>query len=169
MNNIKGAKDITDKWTKVSKQGFIKEMKYYKHNGVKYPVDGHHVVIKPSIEEREVANVLARKYGKNIYLVPRINIPTGIQTPDYIINGSKFDLKSPTGNGKETLFNLIKKKNRQSNKFIFNLNYSSLNDVEICKQVCKIFTSEETKFINTIVLIKNETIMSVFIRKTGQP
>ena len=48
--------------------------------------------MKPSEREIEVAKILGKAYGGQANIIPRINNPAGIKTPDYIINNEKFDL-----------------------------------------------------------------------------
>lgn len=48
-----------------------------------------------SEHEKEIANIIAKGTGKDIKMVPRITFPQNIQTPDYLIDGIKFDLKTP--------------------------------------------------------------------------
>lgn len=169
MTKIKGAIDITEIWTNKSKNGFVKYLHSYTYHGEIYKVDNFHVVLKPSKEEIEIAELLANKYGKRVLLVPGINTPKGIQTPDYIINGVKFDLKSPIGQGNSTLFNRVKNKRKQSKSFIFNLNNCHLSNNSITKQIEHIYHSDATNFINQIVLIKNSEILAAFKRKQGDP
>ena len=69
------------------------EKRLYMANGANYTVDGKHVILKPSDKERAVAAVLCGHYGKAVELVPQILYPQGIQTPEYLIDGKRFDLK----------------------------------------------------------------------------
>ena len=96
--------EITGDWTKVQeRKGCIIEKLSYVSNGTAYAVDGIHVILKPSEQERNVAKILSEKYGKTVELVPQVVYPQGIKTPDYLIDGERFDLKSPIGSGKQLL------------------------------------------------------------------
>lgn len=163
---VKGTIDITDTWIKKNKTGFMKYMHSYTYNGHTYVVDNFHVVLKPSKEEIEIAELLATKYGKQVYLLPRINIPENIQTPDYLIDGKKFDLKSPRGSGKNTLFNLLRKKSKQSSNFIINFNNCKLTTEQIYIQLNKIYTNSQTTFVNTLILIDKKCKITAIKRKT---
>ena len=109
-------KIITNSWIKIvqGKKGFIIERRSYIVNGTVYAVDGVHIILKPPKHEREIAEILSKKYGKIVELVPQIVYPQGIQTPDYLIDGERFDLKSPTGSGKHLIYDLIAKKRKQA-------------------------------------------------------
>ena len=91
--------------------------------------------------------------------------PQGIQTPDYMINGERFDLKSPTGNGKNLLYGMLAKKKKQSPNFIFDVTECPLSEEDIEKQIYELYTSRHTKFVQKIVVIKNEKILKVYGRK----
>lgn len=87
--------DITNEWTKnTGIKGSVIERQEYTVNGTIYRVDGKHVVLRPTDQEMTVANVLSAKYGKTVEVVPQVMYPQGIQTPDYLIGGERFDLKS---------------------------------------------------------------------------
>lgn len=85
--------DVTDIYI-TNKKYQLKKQKYFiTDDGIKHNVDGKHVVFSPSKREIEVANILGKALGGKVHIIPRINEPEGIKTPDYIINDRKFDLK----------------------------------------------------------------------------
>ena len=94
--------EIIKEWAKKTQdnKGLVIEKPLYIINGKTYVVDGVHVILKPSEKERKIAEILSSKYGKTVELVLQIVYPQGIKTPDYLIDGERFDLKSPTGEGK---------------------------------------------------------------------
>ena len=103
----------------------IKKQKYFIANdGTRYNVDVKHVVLEPTSREIEVDSLLGNVFGGEVKIIPRINYPKRIKTPDYIINNKKFDLKQIAGNGKNTLDTAINKKKKQSNNFIFDISKS---------------------------------------------
>ena len=93
--NIK-YKDVTSEWKKVKENEAkdVKDLAEWKHNGEVYKVDGKHVVLDYKKEEFNIAKIIAEKYGKEVFMVPRVNEPAGISTPDYRINGENYDLKT---------------------------------------------------------------------------
>lgn len=144
------------------KDGKVIDLQEYTVSGVTYKVDGKHVILDPSKREREIAVMLSKKYGKTVKLVPRIVFPAGIQTPDYLIDDIAFDLKSPTGQGKNTLYGMISKKKKQSSNFIFDITLCPLSNEEIERQIETIYNSSHTEFVSTIVVIKDETVIKVY-------
>ncbi len=142
--------------------GSVIDLQEYTVNGVTYKVDGKHVILDPSKQERVIAAVLSNKYGKTVKLVPRIIFPSGIQTPDYLVDDVAFDLKSPTGQGKNTLYGMVSKKKKQSSNFVFDITNCPLSNEEIERQIKSIYNSSHTEFVSTIVVIKDGAVIKVY-------
>lgn len=139
----------------------------FEYQGSKYHVDGARIQYIHDPAEEHIADVIASYYQKRIWRLPKINYPKWVQTPDYFIGnyGIRYDLKTITGAGKNTLRNAIKDKERQSHKFIFDLTNSKLSDSEINKQIADIFRQKQTWFVNEIVIMKNDRIVKSVKRK----
>lgn len=158
--------DITDEWTKSKgKKGVVVEKQDYIVNGVLYKVDGKHVVLCPTVKEMEIADILKNKYGKNVELVPQVMFPQGIQTPDYLVDGERFDLKSPIGRGKNLLYGLIAKKRKQSHNFIIDVTDCPLKLEDLEKQAKDLYRSPRLGFLEKIVFIKDGKVEKVIFRK----
>jgi len=158
-------KDITSNFVKAKKYK-VKEQQYYKDNqGNKYKVDGKNVVLEPTRREREVANTLGKIYGGQVNIIPRINEPENIKTPDYIINNEKFDLKQITGGGKWTIEGNLKGKKEQANNFIIDITNAKLDIQEAKRQIKIIYNSSHFTWINKIILIKEESMIKIYKRK----
>ena len=109
--------------------------------------------------------MLSEKYGKEVRLLPRVVYPQNVQIPDYLIDGSRYDLKSPTGSGKDVLRDIIKKKKQQSHNFIYNISDCPLPLDEIERQVTQIFKAPNTKFVEQIVLANYDKVIKVYSKK----
>ena len=159
--------DDTSRWQAVSpkKAKVVEDLTEYTVNGTTYKVGGKHVVLDYSKEEKEIADLIADKYGKSVQMVPRINFPLGVSTPDYLIDGKKYDLKVPKGNGKNTLYGIIKSKKRQSNNFVVSMDKCNMDDNEVKKQVESIYKSQHTMFVDEIVVIRGNDIAKAYRRK----
>ena len=81
-----------------------------------------------------------------------------------MIDGSKYDLKTPIGNGKNTLYGMMKSKKRQANNFVICADKTELSTEELKRQIKAIYTSRNTTFVDTIVLIRNKQIVKVYRR-----
>jgi len=159
-------KDITREWKKVpienaKKANYLTE---YEVNGVTYKVDSKCILLDHSEEEREIADILAKKYGKSVKLVPRILYPQRIKTPDYLIEDEKYDLKSPTGSGKNMIYDLVRKSKAQADNFIICLDKTLLELKEVELQIKTIYSSRHTKNINEVILIRDGNILKIFKR-----
>lgn len=157
--------DITNEWTKKNKNGIVVERQSYIVGGVEYRVDGKHVKLKPSEKERAVATILSEKYGKKVELVPQVVYPQFIQTPDYIIDSERYDLKSPEGNGTNLFYNMVSSKRKQAPNFIFDVTNCLLPDGEIERQIKNLYFSKHTLFIEKIVILRSGKVWKVYSRK----
>lgn len=151
--------------TTVAAFGEVKDLDYWEHNGEKYYVDDHHVVLDYSEHEREIADLLAIKMNTTVNMVPRVLKPRGIKTPDYIIRNDKYDLKEILGNGKNVIDNAVKKQRLQADNFIFDISNTKLSESEIKDQINKLYLSERRNWINNTILIKNKKIINEYKRK----
>ena len=158
-------KDITSNFTNIQKYKVEEKQYYQDEQGNKYKLDNKNVKIKANKKEREVAELLGKMYGGNVELIPVVLNPKGIKTPDYIINGEKFDLKEPIGGSKNTIYDLFKHKSKQANNFIIDIHKSKLDRTESIKQTEKIFYSKHRMWIDTIILIENNEVFKILKRK----
>lgn len=95
----------------------VRDLQEYTVNGVAYKVDGRNVQLDYKPYEKEIAELLAREVGGEAYMVPRVNNPQGISTPDYLFNGKAYNLKTLSKEATEnTIFNRIKKARKSSDK-----------------------------------------------------
>lgn len=158
--------DITKEWkTTEPKISKIEDMLEYTVDGNTYVVDGKKVLLDYSAHEKNIAQLIANETGKEIKMVPRITYPQGIQTPDYLIDGARFDLKTPLGNGKNTIYGMVKSKKRQANNFVICADKTELNIEELKQQILDIYHSKNTSFVDTIILVKGNEIINVYKRK----
>lgn len=148
------------------KQYDISEQQYFiDNNGNKYNVDGKSIKIKASEKERQVANVLGKTYGGNVKLVPVVLNPQGVKTPDYLVNEEKFDLKEPKGNSVTTIYDLFKNKSKQADNFIIDIHKSDMTKLDSIKQAEEVFHSKHRKWINRIILMKDNEIFKILKRR----
>ncbi len=160
-------KDVTSEWKVVdeNKSKEVKDLSEWEHGGNKYTVDGKHVVLDYDKHEKEVAEIIAKKYGRDVFMVPRILNPTGIRTPDYKINQSLYDLKTPGGKGKNTIFDAIKGSKYQADNVIMCIDKTPLQIEEVERQIEGVYESKRTDFIDEVVVLKSGEILKVYKRK----
>lgn len=131
-------------------------------NGNVYKIDGKHIVLDHTEYEQKIAHILAKELKATVGLVPRVNFPQGVKTPDYIIRDKWYDLKTPEGAGKNTVFDLIKKSKGQAENFIICADRTRLSETDINAQIERVFKSERTDFVKSITLIKNMKILKKY-------
>ena len=159
--------DITEEILSQDKKKYkiVKQKFYIDKTGKKYIIDGKYIILKLTKREIEVANILGCIYGGKIRLIPKVNKPDGIKTPDYIIGEQKFDLKEITGGGKYVIEGNLRKKQKQANNFIIDITNAKLSYTEADKQINSIYISKRYKWIDKIILIKSQEIIKAYKRK----
>lgn len=158
-------KSVFRDWLKHQGNGKVVDMDYWDQDGTKYYVDGHDVKFEPSIREREVAEMLSKKFGKFVQLNPKVNEPESIKVPDYLINGIRYDLKEISGNGKETIERAIKDKKEQAHSFVIDITGTEMTVNKALNQIDIIYKSPRRRWIDNIVLVEQDNIIDVFERK----
>lgn len=155
--------DVTEKWkeTATPNSHTVEDLQEITIDGQTYKVDGHNAVLDYSPHEKEIAELLEKEFGGELKMVPRVNNPQGVSTPDYLFRGDGYDLKTVSGSGKKCLYDRISRKKKQAQNFIFDLSESPLTDEVIKDQLKYIYRSDHTRFVNTIIVIKNGKVTIV--------
>ena len=170
-NNIKKKESINffdsiDEWKEVPKEEAkaVEDLQIWEHEGKEYKVDGKYVVLDYSKHEKEVAVVIAQKYGKDVKMAPRVLNPPGIKTPDYIINGEKWDLKVINSRGRNAFYNTLRKNKKQADRFIFELK-DSFEEEWLNEQINSIFASNHYRGIKEITIYSDGKIIKAMKRE----
>lgn len=159
--------DVTEQWQKEATPNshVVQDLQAYTKGGVTYHVDGHNVVLDYSPHEKEIAELLEKEFGGEMYLVPRVNNPQGVSTPDFLFRGRGYDLKTiGEGATNDTVFNRIKKAKKQARRFVVEIAATNLTDEMLSAQMKKVFSHKDTFFVDELVLIKDGKIQRVIKR-----
>lgn len=159
--------DVTAQWRETATPGSytVQDLYEYTAKGVTYHVDGHNVVLDYSPHEKEIAELLEQEFGGEIYMVPRVNNPQGVSTPDYLFRGKGYDLKTIGERaGPNTIFNRIKKAAGQAQSFVIDVTRSKLDDNTINRQIEKLFNRIDTDWVEEIVIIHDGAVVRVLKR-----
>lgn len=132
--------------------------------GIKYIVDGHKVVSDHTASEFKAANWLSRKTGKQVKILPRVNFPKGVNTPDFLIGDEPWDLKEMTGSGKGVIDGNSKKAKKQTPNIIFDALRSDLSDEELLRQLEEVFESGR-RGVQKAILKSGDRIIAVVKNK----
>lgn len=156
--------DVTKKYTAApaKKEVAVTDLQSFEVNGQVYTVDGKNVKLDYTKHEKNVAELLANELGADVFMVPRVNFPQGVKTPDYFINEKGYDLKT-IGNttGKNPIVNRVKKAKRQAKNFVVDITDANISDAFLIKQLDKVFWSKETQFVDEIIVVKNNKIIKI--------
>lgn len=129
-------------------------------NGKTYVVDGHNVVSDHSNYEYQVASWLSSKTGLKVDILPRVNFPKKVHTPDYLVDGVPFDLKEITGSGKSVIDGNSKKAKKQAPNLIFDITKTPLSREEIMGQINSVYRSGR-RGIKTVIVKDGDEILYV--------
>lgn len=161
--------EITNNWiNNKRKKGKVKIAKYYIYNNIKYSIDSKYVILDYTLKEKEVAIWLTNTFGGTLYILPRINFPKNIKTPDYIFKNEKWDLKAL---GKEAISNtravdnIIKKSKNQTDNIILDITNTSIDKESIISQTKKVFTTSGREWLQKIMIIDNYKLIKIYQRK----
>lgn len=168
--------DVTSKYVKnkcprnckiVYDEFFIDE------NGIKHPIKGMEKIHKFINAENEIRMAIFLKdiLNVDIHLVPRIsdisNKGLKTKTPDYIINNSFWDLKTPGVNGifENTLERFLKKSGakRQARKIIIDYsNFLEKTNEEILNVVLQTINNPSRNWVEDIIIVRNNNIIKIY-------
>lgn len=157
---------VTNEWLKsFSSKAKVLEQTFWEENGVRYTLDDPNVNLNPSKSEYHVARWITKNLGKDITLVPTVSGKyVGVRTPDYLINGERFDLKELEGNGKNTVDTRVHKSKGQTENFIFELSKTDMSIEEFKRQLYDVYLLKKRK-INTSIVIKDDKLIDIWQKK----
>lgn len=159
--------DVTAQWreTATPSSHVVQDAQEYTKGGVTYKVDGHNVVLDYSPHEKEIAELLEKEFGGELYMVPRVNNPKNVPSPDYLFRGTGYDLKTiGKTTGKNPLFNRVKNAKGQACNFVLDITEAELSTSFVAEQVDKLFWSNNTKFVDTVILVENGKVLKIVKR-----
>ena len=163
--------DVTNQWLDNTKSLFriVLESHYYKDtNGNIFYVDNKNVVLDYNDKEYKIAIWLVNTFGGIIILNPRVNVPKGIKTSDYLWNGESWDLKSLSINAiskNRAVDNLIKRSKYQAHNIILDITDTELTIDEIIDQIIYIFNNPKRLWLKKIIIVKAYKLIKVYERK----
>jgi hypothetical protein len=143
----------------------VSEMSFWEHNGTRYEVDNKNVIFKPTQREKEVGKLLADTLGSHVVHVPEVHNPNFVKTPDYLIDGVRWDLKEIEKTGKNNIDNAIAGKKEQARSFIIDVSKTLMDIDEAYSKINRIYFNRHRNWVENIILIKGDKIIDIFKRK----
>lgn len=160
-------RDVTKEWLDKATPNShkVQDMNYFEHDGKRYEIDNKNIVLDYSKKEKEVAEWLEATFGGELYMVPRINKPNNISTPDFLWKGEKWDLKEIVGQSDRAIDNALKRKKEQASNFILDITKNNLNEQIFIKQIERIYRTSGREWIDKIILKKDVKVIAIYKRK----
>ena len=97
-----------------------------------------------SLEKHESETVVFfTDLGYDIELIPPSNNPK-TKTPDFLMNGVEWEMKSPHGKSKNTLEHIFKRAKRQSENIIIDLTHAKIAEDIAVKEIKRRFAQSKS-------------------------
>jgi len=114
----------------------------------------------PEKHELETASFFA-ELGKNVEFLPP-SYSKGIYSPDVLIDGQRWEIKSPTGNSNRTIENNYRNAQMQSENIIFDLRRIKLNEKMAVAKVKQQFNLRAGRVKRVLIITKNKKVLDLF-------
>ena len=110
-----------------------------------------------SLEKHENETIVFfTELGYDIELIPPSNSPKS-KTPDFLMNGVAWEMKSPHGKTKTSLEHAMKKASKQSANIIIDLSHSKIEENIAIKEIEKRF--EQTNSCRKLKIITKSHVL----------
>ena len=158
---------VKDEWLTKSdpSKSKVSDQLFWEYKGTRYEVDNKNVIFRPTRREREVGELLADLLGSHVIHVPEVHNPNFVKTPDFLINGVRWDLKEIEKTGKNNIDNAIAGKKEQARSFIIDISKTPMGIDEAYSRIDRIYFNKHRNWVENIVLIKDDKIIDIFKRK----
>ena len=111
---------------------------------------------KPSQREISAAYILSEYFNSDVLFVPRSNH----STPDFLIKGKYWKLKTPTGKGKYNIQHALKSASKQAENIIIDARYSKLHITRIKNELRYEFKKVQ-KIKNILLIDKKKNVLAI--------
>lgn len=125
-------------------------------------MQNYRVVVKTSLEdapkdhEMSAAIILAYHFKTDVTFLR----PQASRTPDLYINGIKWEVKSPIGQGKRTIDNNFSEARRQSNNIVIDLRRIKMHQSKADARM-RFYLSTPHHFKRVIVITKSKKVVVI--------
>ena len=124
----------------------------------KYNVIVHtDVVNAPREHELSAALILAFHFKADVTFIR----PETRKTPDIEVNGTKWEIKSPTGNGKKTIDNNLRAAHKQSRNIVLDLRRAKLHQSKAKARINYYLSAGPHKIKHLKIITKAHKIIDI--------
>lgn len=110
----------------------------------------------PSPKELSAARILLEYFKKDIVFVSRKNN----RTPDFLIDGLFWELKTPTGTGKYNLQHALKSASGQSDNIVIDARFSKMH-INRIKSELRFQLSKANKISRLLLIDKQKAVIEI--------
>lgn len=110
----------------------------------------------PSPKELSAARILLEYFKKDIVFVSRKNN----RTPDFLIDGLFWELKTPTGTGKHNLQHALKSASGQSDNIVIDARFSKMH-INRIKSELRFQLSKANKISRLLLIDKQKAVIEI--------
>ena len=126
----------------------------------------YHIIIgdfnndPPKPHEISTAKILTDYFRADVLFLR----PDFGKTPDFLINGEKWELKSPTGNARNTISNNLRHARHQSSKIILDLSRCGFTDERAISRAKDYLKKYPGRIKNVIIITKHKKVLMVYVK-----
>jgi len=113
---------------------------------------------RPKEHELSAAFLIANYFKTDIVFLR----PSCQHTPDLNVNGTKWELKSPLGNGKNTIKNNLHTARKHTVNVIIDLRRTRMHQAKAIANINYYFASHRSQIRHLIIITKTEEILEKF-------
>jgi len=123
----------------------------------------YEVIVKTDLQDRpedhelSAALILAAYFKTNVVFLR----PTSRKTPDVEIDGTKWEVKSPRGNGKKTIDNNFRTARRQSQNIVVDLRRIKMHQRKAISRVNFFLSSGPHRLKKVLVITKKSEVIEI--------
>lgn len=111
----------------------------------------------PKEHELSAALILAYHFKSDVVFLR----PERKKTPDIDVNGTKWEIKSPTGNGKKTIDNNLRAAHKQSRNVVLDLRRAKLHQSKAIARINYYLSAGPHKIKHLKIITKTQKIIDI--------
>jgi hypothetical protein len=111
----------------------------------------------PKEHELSAALILAYHFKSDVVFLR----PERKKTPDIEVNGTKWEIKSPRGNGKKTIDNNLRAAHKQSRNIVLDLRQAKLHQSKAIARIRHYLTAGPHKIKHLKIITKTRKIIDI--------
>lgn len=108
---------------------------------------------RPEVHELRVARILSRHFDAAVEFIPRSNV----RTADLLIHGITWEIKSPTGSGKNNIQHQMQDASHQSVNVVIDASRSKIHGTKIKSQVAHQF--KIIRSLKKVIIISKQGVV----------